>query len=137
MACDTMHHIKTTKNTTAGCSASWNSFSTINKSPFQSPRKTPTGGYTDRQNNNNSNNDNNNDDTKTVSPRKKIYYSEKQSDDVNGVPSVPPCTPGNKKITISINNNIKFGKTYLNKLSVVLHGLEACAVYKLYKLICH
>lgn len=64
-----------------GCS-SWRSSTT--KSPFSSPRKISNLDY----------NNNNNTNKPSQSPRKKVYYSEKQSDDINGVPSVPPTTPG-------------------------------------------
>ena len=68
-----------------GCS-SWRS-STI-KSPFSSPRKIPLAASREDIDCNNNNN------KPSQSPRKKVYYSEKQSGDIDGVPSVPPTTPG-------------------------------------------
>ena len=71
-----------------GCST-WRSSKT--KSPFSSPGKIPLATASKRDIDYNNNNNTN---KPSQSPRKKVYYSEKQSDDINGVPSVPPTTPG-------------------------------------------
>ena len=81
----------------AGCS-SWRGGST-KKSPFSSPCKIPVAATGDIDHNNNIT-------QPSQSPRKKIYYSEKQSDDINGAPSVPPTTPGIIKIGCDYKINL-------------------------------